>query len=65
MPVAAKQVRVFVSSNFRDIHAVRDKLVTVVLLEFPKVAPRWGTQAMDPLNAERHQRPVQPPIPSA
>jgi Domain of unknown function (DUF4062) len=33
MPVPQKQVRVFISSTFRDMHAERDHLVTVVFAE--------------------------------
>ena len=53
MPTFEKQVRVFVSSTFRDMHAERDHLVTVVFpelrerveqlgLEFFDVDLRWG-----------------------
>src|SRR5271169_5355155 len=53
MPVPEKQVRVFISSTFRDTHAERDHLVTVVFpelrermallgLEFFEVDLRWG-----------------------
>jgi hypothetical protein len=53
MPAPEKQVRVFTSSTFRDMHAERDHLVTVVFpelrerveqlgLEFFDVDLRWG-----------------------
>lgn len=52
------QVRVFISSTFRDMHAERDHLVTVVFpelrerlerlgLEFFDVDLRWGVPAKD------------------
>jgi hypothetical protein len=55
-------VRVFISSTFRDMHAERDHLVTVVFpgvrerveqlgLEFFDVDLRWGVPAKD-LNGE-------------
>jgi WD40 repeat protein len=58
MPPAEKQVRVFVSSTFRDMHAERDHLVTVVFpelrerverlgLEFFDVDLRWGVPEKD------------------
>jgi malate synthase len=58
----ARQVRVFISSTFRDMHAERDHLVTVVFpelrerveqlgLEFFDVDLRWGVPAKD-LNGE-------------
>ncbi len=61
-PTREKQVRVFISSTFRDMHAERDHLVTVVLpelrerverlgLEFLDVDLRWGVPAKD-LNGE-------------
>ncbi len=57
-----RQVRVFISSTFRDMHAERDHLVTVVFpelrerveqlrLEFFDVDLRWGVPAKD-LNGE-------------
>jgi hypothetical protein len=53
-----KTVRVFISSTFRDMHAERDHLVTVVFpelrerveqlgLEFFDVDLRWGVPAKD------------------
>lgn len=53
-----KTVRVFISSTFRDMHAERDHLVTVVIpelrerverlgLEFFDVDLRWGVPAKD------------------
>ena len=53
-----KTVRVFISSTFRDMHAERDHLVTVVFpelrerveqlgLEFFDVDLRWGLPAKD------------------
>ena len=53
MPALEKQVRVCISSTFRDMHAERDHLVTVVFpelrerveqlgLEFFDVDLRWG-----------------------
>jgi Domain of unknown function (DUF4062) len=58
MPTPEKQVRVFISSTFRDMHAERDHLVTVVFpelrerveqlgLEFFDVDLRWGVSAKD------------------
>jgi WD40 repeat protein len=58
MPSADKQVRVFISSTFRDMHGERDHLVTVVFpelreqverlgLEFFDVDLRWGVPAKD------------------
>ncbi len=58
MPTPEKQVRVFVSSTFRDMHAERDHLVTVVFpelreriemlgLEFFDVDLRWGVPEKD------------------
>jgi len=58
MPSPEKQVRVFISSTFRDMHAERDHLVTVVFpelrerverlgLEFFDVDLRWGVPAKD------------------
>ena len=55
---AERQVRVFISSTFRDMHAERDHLVTVVFpelrerlerlgLEFFDVDLRWGVPAKD------------------
>lgn len=55
---ADRQVRVFISSTFRDMHAERDHLVTVVFpelrerverlgLEFFDVDLRWGVPAKD------------------
>ncbi len=57
-----RQIRVFISSTFRDMHAERDHLVTVVFpelrerieqlgLEFFDVDLRWGVPAKD-LNGE-------------
>ena len=54
-PNEARQVRVFISSTFRDMHAERDHLVTVVFpelrerlgLEFFDVDLRWGVPAKD------------------
>lgn len=37
MPATCQTVRVFVSSTFRDMHAQRDHLVTVV---FPELSER-------------------------
>ena len=62
MPAPEKQVRVFISSTFRDMHAERDHLVTVVFpelrerveqlgLEFFDVDLRWGVPTKD-LNGE-------------
>jgi len=62
MAAVEKQVRVFISSTFRDMHAERDHLVTVVFpelrerveqlgLEFFDVDLRWGVPAKD-LNGE-------------
>ena len=62
MPVTWQTVRVLISSTFRDMHAERDHLVTVVLpelreraeqlgLEFFDVDLRWGVPAKD-LNGE-------------
>src|ERR1035438_8365122 len=53
-----REVRVFISSTFRDMHAERDHLVTVVFpelrerverlgLEFFDVDLRWGVPAKD------------------
>ena len=58
MASAKESVRVFISSNFRDMHAERDHLVTVVFpelrerveqlgLEFFDVDLRWGVPAKD------------------
>jgi WD40 repeat protein len=58
MPASLKTVRVFISSTFRDMHAERDHLVTVVFpelrervellgLEFFDVDLRWGVPAKD------------------
>lgn len=58
MPIVEKQVRVFISSTFRDMHAERDHLVTVVFpelrerverlgLEFYDVDLPWGVPAKD------------------
>jgi WD40 repeat protein len=55
---ADRQIRVFISSTFRDMHAERDHLVTVVFpelrerveqlrLEFFDVDLRWGVPAQD------------------
>jgi len=57
-PNEARQVRVFISSTFRDMHAERDHLVTVVFpelrerlerlgLEFFDVDLRWGVPSKD------------------
>ena len=54
----SRAIRVFVSSTFRDMHAERDHLVTVVFpelrerveqlgLEFFDVDLRWGVPAKD------------------
>jgi hypothetical protein len=62
MNTTEKIVRVFISSTFRDMHAERDHLVTVVFpemrerveqlgLEFFDVDLRWGVPAKD-LNGE-------------
>src|SRR5665213_1841913 len=62
MPHPDKQIRVFISSTFRDMHAERDQLVTVVFpelrerleqlgLEFFDVDLRWGVPAKD-INGE-------------
>ena len=56
MPTTWQTVRVFISSTFRDMHAERDHLVTVVFpelrerveqlgLEFFDVDLRWGVPA--------------------
>ncbi len=37
MPTTDKQIRVFISSTFREMHAERDQLVTVV---FPELRER-------------------------
>jgi hypothetical protein len=58
MSAASRTVRVFISSTFRDMHAERDHLVTVVFpelrerfeklgLEFYDVDLRWGVPAKD------------------
>ncbi len=58
MPATQQTVRVFISSTFRDMHAERDHLVTVVFpelrerveqlgLEFFDVDLRWGVPAKD------------------
>jgi WD40 repeat protein len=58
MAAASRTVRVFISSTFRDMHAERDHLVTVVFpelrerfeklgLEFYDVDLRWGVPAKD------------------
>jgi hypothetical protein len=64
-PTREKQVRVFISSTFRDMHAERDHLVTVVFpelreridqlgLEFFDVDLRWGvTSEQDALSVCR------------
>jgi hypothetical protein len=62
MKSSEKQVRVYISSTFRDMHAERDHLVTVVFpelrerveqleLEFFDVDLRWGMPAKT-LNGE-------------
>ena len=62
MTTSERTVRVFISSTFRDMHAERDHLVTVVFpelrerveqlgLEFFDVDLRWGVPAKD-LNGE-------------
>src|SRR5947209_19958335 len=68
MPTPEKQVRVFISSTFRDMHAERDHLVTVVFselrerveqlgLEFFDVDLRWGVPDKD-VDGERRTEPV-------
>jgi len=58
MATPDSQIRVFISSTFRDMHAERDHLVTVVFpelrerverlgLEFFDVDLRWGIPAKD------------------
>jgi hypothetical protein len=37
MPIAEKQIRVFISSTFRDMRAEQDRLVTVVLPELRRI----------------------------
>jgi Domain of unknown function (DUF4062) len=36
------KIRVFISSTFRDIHAERDALVTMVFPELRERLERWG-----------------------
>ena len=40
MPKSWKNVRLFISSTFRDMHAERDHLVTVVFPELRPPSPR-------------------------
>jgi hypothetical protein len=42
-----KVVRVFISSTFRDMHAERDHLVTVVFLELRERVERLGLEFFD------------------
>ena len=47
MPTPEKQVRVFISSTFRDMHAERDHLVTVVFPELRERVERLGLEFFD------------------
>lgn len=47
MGAAWKTVRVFISSTFRDLHAERDHLVTVVLPELRERVEQFGLEFFD------------------
>lgn len=47
MPSAEQQVRFFSSSTFRDMHAERDHLVTVVFPELREQVERLGLECFD------------------
>lgn len=47
MPPTEKQVRVFISSTFRDMHAERDHLITVVFPELRERVERLGLEFFD------------------
>lgn len=49
MPSAEKQVRVFISSTLRDMHAERDHLVTFV---FPKLHEKFELFVLAFLNVD-------------
>src|SRR5258708_3884865 len=58
MPVLEKQVRVFISSTFRDMHAERDHLVTVVFPELRPLAPKHQAEAPQLLLPAGDRRPA-------
>jgi hypothetical protein len=47
MPTPEKQVRVFISSTFCDMHAERDHLVTVVFPELRERVEQLGLEFFD------------------
>lgn len=47
MPTTDRQVRVFISSTFRDMHAERDHLVTVVFPELRERVEQLGLEFFD------------------
>ena len=47
MPTTEKQVRVFISSTFRDMHTERDHLVTVVFPELRERVEQLGLEFFD------------------
>ena len=47
VPAPEKQVRVFISSTFRDMHAERDHLVTVVFPELRERVEQLGLEFFD------------------
>ena len=47
MPITEKQVRVFISSTFRDMNAERDHLVTVVFPELRERVEQLGLEFFD------------------
>jgi hypothetical protein len=47
MPTSWKTIRVFISSTFRDMHAERDHLVTVVFPELRKRVEQLGLEFFD------------------
>jgi len=44
IPKNDRVIRVFISSTFRDMHAERDHLVTVVFPELRERCERWGLE---------------------
>jgi hypothetical protein len=55
MPSNRKTVRVFISSTFRDMHAERNHLVTIVFPELRERGERLGLEFFDVVPGEKYE----------
>lgn len=63
MPVPEKKVRVFISSTFKDMHAERDHLVTVVFRNCVSVVrdSGWSSSVASGASRQKSHHLVLPP----